>query len=143
MCGPCAAHVLSMRCPCADIGKNTNKKKYKAQHECSVQHHADLGKSHKSDMKAFAATLLQLIAATVATPVANNGYCRPSQKTYVAQYDDLPFVEPGANPLPSPYNGLTYTTFQVDQYDGFIPPTSGNQITMAFGGSGNISVPAS
>ncbi|OAL46983.1 hypothetical protein IQ07DRAFT_590461 [Pyrenochaeta sp. DS3sAY3a] len=47
------------------------------------------------------------------------------------------------NPIPPHYYGLSYTTFQVDQYDGFIPPTSGNQWTMAFGGSGNISIPDS
>lgn len=88
-------------------------------------------------------TIVPLLVAAFAAPVADNYGCRPSRKTYVAQYDDLPFVEPGPNPIPSPYNGLSYTTFQVDQYDGFIPPTSGNQWTMAFGGSGNMSVPNS
>ncbi|KAF2731698.1 hypothetical protein EJ04DRAFT_498160 [Polyplosphaeria fusca] len=85
-------------------------------------------------------TLLPLLSVAFASPLDERDYCRPSRKTYVAKYDDLPFVEPGPNPIPNPYNGLTYTTFQVDQYDGFIPPTSGNQWTMAFGGSGNISV---
>ncbi|KAF2702845.1 hypothetical protein K504DRAFT_444935 [Pleomassaria siparia CBS 279.74] len=91
------------------------------------------------------AVLHSIFATTaLAGPVANTPpyHHHPSQKTYVAQYDDLPFVEPGPNPLPSPYNGLVYNLFQVDQYDGFIPTTSGNQWTMAFGGSGNFSVPA-
>ena len=82
--------------------------------------------------------LLGIIIPIFATPTSD--YCKESHK-YIARYDDLPFVEPGPNPIPSGYNGLSYTTFQVDQYDGFIPPTSGNQWTMAFGGSGNISVP--
>ncbi|KAF2176522.1 hypothetical protein K469DRAFT_678531 [Zopfia rhizophila CBS 207.26] len=89
------------------------------------------------------APLIPLLAIAIAAPVADDEKCRPTQTTYTTKYDNLPFVEPGPNPIPSPYNGLNYKTFQVDQYDGFIPPTSGNQWTMAFGGSGNISVPDS
>ncbi|KAF2865817.1 hypothetical protein BDV95DRAFT_506506 [Massariosphaeria phaeospora] len=87
-------------------------------------------------------SILPIITLALAAPSANDN-CRPSRTTYVAQYDDLPFVEPGPNPIPPHYNGLSYTAFQVDQYDGFILPTSGNQWTMAFGGSGNFSGPAS
>jgi hypothetical protein len=94
-------------------------------------------------MKSSILALFPIIAVTLSNPVVNPTYCRPSQKTYTAQYDDLPFNEGNPNPIPNPYNGLVYTLFQVDQYDGFIPPTSGNQWTMAYGGSGNMSVPAS
>ncbi|KAF2490841.1 hypothetical protein BU16DRAFT_469932, partial [Lophium mytilinum] len=59
------------------------------------------------------------------------------------QYDDLPWIEGSYNPIPPHYYGLSYTTFQVDHYDGFIPATSGNQSAMAFGGSGNITIPDS
>ncbi|KAF2246160.1 hypothetical protein BU26DRAFT_521633 [Trematosphaeria pertusa] len=88
------------------------------------------------------ATLLPLLALAVAAPTAN-GPCRARKQTYVAKYDGLPFQEPGPNPIPPHYYGLGYTTFQIDQHDHFIPPTSGNQWAMAFGGSGNISVPDS
>jgi hypothetical protein len=88
-------------------------------------------------------SLSSFIAASWAAPTVDSVIrsCYPTQSTKVARYDDLPFVEPGPNPIPSPYLGLSYTLFQVDQYDGFIPPTSGNQWTMAFGGSGNFSIP--
>ncbi|KAF2269521.1 hypothetical protein CC78DRAFT_564775 [Lojkania enalia] len=89
-------------------------------------------------MKA-AIALLSLVAIAQASALTKN-YCRSTRKTYTAQYDDLPFIETGSNPLPNPYRYLTYTAFQIEQYDGFIPPTSGNQWTMAFGGSGNISL---
>lgn len=63
-------------------------------------------------------------------------------KTYEAKYDELHWEEPyeTGNPIKSNYKGLDYATFQVDQWDGFINPSSGNQYAMAFGGSGNISV---
>lgn len=94
-------------------------------------------------MRSTLAILVTLVSATFATPIADDGYGgRPSQKTFVAKYDDLPFVEPGANPIPAGYNGLDYNNFQVDQYDGWIPPTSGDKVAMSFGGSGNFSVPA-
>jgi hypothetical protein len=87
---------------------------------------------------------ISLLAVAHGTPVAEDRYgCTPGRKSYIAQYDDLPFLEPDPSPIPTPYNGLNYTLFQVDQYDGFIPPTSGNQWTMAYGGSGNISIPDS
>lgn len=95
-------------------------------------------------MKLSLATLLNLSILSVAHPSAEaTAQCTPSRTTYTAQYDDLPFTEPGPNPVPPHYYGLSYTTFQVDQYDFFIPPTSGNQWAMAFGGSGNISIPDS
>jgi hypothetical protein len=58
------------------------------------------------------------------------------------QYDELHWEEPidGPNPIPTSYKGLDYDTFQVDQYDGFIIPASGNQYAMSFEGHGNISV---
>jgi hypothetical protein len=88
----------------------------------------------------FCSTALITLAASTAD--ANNYYC-PNRELKVAKYDDLPFVEPGPNPIPARYFGLSYATFRVDQYDGWIPPTSGNQTAMAFGGSGNISIPNS
>ncbi|KAK4221631.1 hypothetical protein QBC38DRAFT_403000 [Podospora fimiseda] len=69
-----------------------------------------------------------------------NALAKPHPKEYVANYDDLPWDELTPNPLPSGYKSLTYNIFQVDQYDGFISPSSGTQYAMAFGGSGNISV---
>lgn len=88
--------------------------------------------------------LLSLASLALAIPAAHpDPYCTPSRETKTSKYDDLPFVEGSMNPIPPHYYGLSYTTFQVDQYDGFIPPTSGNQWTMAFGGSGNISIPDS
>jgi hypothetical protein len=84
-----------------------------------------------------------IFSVAFAIPSTDPNYCRPSSKTYIAQYDDLKFNDGDPSPIPSPYNGLVYTLFQVDQYDGFIPPTSGNQWTMAYGGSGNISVQSS
>jgi hypothetical protein len=83
------------------------------------------------------AILLSLFAQVIAVTQG----CKPTETSFVARYDDLPLQEPGYNPIPPHYYGLSYTTFQVDQYDGFIPPTSGSQWTMAFGGSGNISIP--
>jgi hypothetical protein len=80
----------------------------------------------------FRPTALIALAASAAD--ANNYYC-PNRELKIAKYDDLPFVDPAR------YFSLSYTTFQVDQYDGWIPPTSGNQMAMAFGGSGNISIP--
>ena len=71
-------------------------------------------------MRPTFATFVALVSTAFATPIADDNYGRPSQKTYVAKYDD----------------------FQVDQYDGWIPPTSGDKVAMSFGGSGNFSVPA-
>ncbi|KAF1998122.1 hypothetical protein P154DRAFT_564893 [Amniculicola lignicola CBS 123094] len=85
--------------------------------------------------------LSTLLASALGTPVPQDGYCRPSRSTKIAKYDDLTWIEGNYNPIPPHYYGLSYTTFQVDSYDGFIPPTSWNQTAMAFGGSGNISVP--
>ncbi|KAF1918802.1 hypothetical protein BDU57DRAFT_120891 [Ampelomyces quisqualis] len=70
------------------------------------------------------------------------GYC-PVYEYNVARYDNLPFWEGAYNPVPPFYYGLSYSTFQVDRDDGFIRAISGNQATMAFGGSGNISIPDS
>ena len=94
-------------------------------------------------MLSFNISLLPLLTVALAAPTTHNDHCYPTSDTKVAQYDDLPVVEGGPNPIPSPYNGLNYKTFQVDRNDGLFPPTSGNQWTMAFGGSGNISVPNS
>jgi hypothetical protein len=81
-------------------------------------------------MKSLILALLPLVSLTAAAPP-----CWPTHESYTATYDDL---EDGAVPLL--YEGLTYTTFQVDQYDGFIKPTSGDKWAIAYGGSGNISV---
>lgn len=94
-------------------------------------------------MKSTILALFPIITVAFSNPNTNPNHCRSSQKIYTAQYDDLTFNDGDASPIPTPYNGLVYTLFQVDQYDGFIPPTSGDQWTMAYGGSGNISVPAS
>ncbi|KAK4159281.1 hypothetical protein QBC43DRAFT_327574 [Cladorrhinum sp. PSN259] len=77
------------------------------------------------------------LLALLAVPSA---LANPHDKLYVANYDDLPWDELNPNPLPAGYKGLTYNIFLVDQYDGFIQPTSGSQYAMAFGGSGNITV---
>jgi hypothetical protein len=79
----------------------------------------------------------------VCTTDADAKNCCPIREFKTARYDDLPFVEGSSNPIPPHYYGLSYTTFQVDQYDGFLPATSGNQTIIAFGGSGNISIPDS
>ncbi|KAF2646700.1 hypothetical protein P280DRAFT_416215 [Massarina eburnea CBS 473.64] len=93
-------------------------------------------------MLASFATILPLISLSIAAlTVADT--CKPTKETKIAKYDDLPFTEGNFNPIPPHYYGLSYFTFQVDQYDFWIPPTSGNQWTMAFGGSGNISIPDS
>jgi hypothetical protein len=84
-------------------------------------------------------SLVFSFGVALSEPTTNT--CRPTINTKIAQYDDLPFNEPGPSPIPLHYFGLDYALFQVDQYDGFIPPTSGNQWTMAYGGSGNISIP--
>jgi hypothetical protein len=95
-----------------------------------------------STMKRTLIIILSLVAATLAIPVANDGNgCRPIRQTYTAKYDDLPFVEPGPNPIPPHYYGLSYLTFQTDQDDGWLPPTSLPNRAMAFGGAGNITVP--
>ena len=88
-------------------------------------------------------TFLFVVTTALATTIPATSSCYPTRETRTARYDDLTFIEPGPNPIPPHYYGLSYFTFQVDQYDGFIPPTSGNQWTMAFGGSGNISIPSS
>jgi hypothetical protein len=69
--------------------------------------------------------------------------CHPIREPKMAKYDDLPFDDGGFNPIPPHYYGFSYFGFQVDQYDGFIPPTSRNQTAVAFGGSGNFSIPDS
>ncbi|KAH7135147.1 hypothetical protein B0J11DRAFT_564554 [Dendryphion nanum] len=95
-------------------------------------------------MRLIIAALFSLVSNILAAPFPDENYGEIlKRKTYTAKYDDLAFIEPGPNPIPAGYNGLEYTTFQVDQYDGFIPPTSGDKVAMAFGGSGNFSVPAS
>lgn len=95
----------------------------------------------------FFSSLALLVVASVvlAAPTADSDStkCHPDKAYKVARYDDLPFNEPGPTPIPPHYYGLSYITFQVDQYDGWIPPTSGNQTAIAFGGSGNITVPDS
>jgi hypothetical protein len=78
--------------------------------------------------------------AAPTTRSSGKGTC-PARELKTARYDDLPFVDGGFNPIPPHYYGLSYTTFQVDQYDGWFPATSGIQTTIAFGGSGNISIP--
>jgi hypothetical protein len=85
-------------------------------------------------------SFLSLLPAALSAPTTES--CRPCVDRKIARYDDLPFSEPGPSSIPTHYFGLNYTLFQVDQYDGFIPPTSGNQWTMAYGGSGNISIPS-
>ncbi|KAF2023054.1 hypothetical protein EK21DRAFT_81695, partial [Setomelanomma holmii] len=87
--------------------------------------------------------LIALATFGCAAPNVNSDghHCYLTRETKVAKYDDLPFIEPGPNPILPHYFGLNYTTFQVDQYDGFIPPTSGNQTAMACGYSGNITIP--
>jgi hypothetical protein len=87
------------------------------------------------------AALLPLACLAIAAPATDG--CKPIKEDKIARFDDLPFNEGSFNQIPPHYYGLSYTTFQVDQYDGFIPPTSGNQWAMAFGGSGNISIPDS
>jgi hypothetical protein len=84
---------------------------------------------------------MPFLGAAIASPMPED--CKTVHTPYVAKYDDLPFNEGSMNPIPPHYYGLSYITFQVDQYDGFIPPTSGNQWAMAFGGSGNITIPDS
>jgi hypothetical protein len=59
------------------------------------------------------------------------------------QFDDLTFNDGGFSPIPPHYYGLSYFTFQVDQFDGFIQAASGNQWAMSYGGSGTISIPDS
>jgi hypothetical protein len=58
------------------------------------------------------------------------------------QYDELHWEEPfkTGNPIPRGYKDLDYGSFQVDRYDGFIIPDSGQQYAMSFEGRGNISV---
>jgi hypothetical protein len=87
------------------------------------------------------AALLPLAHLTIAAPSSST--CKPTKESKIAQFDDLTFNDGSASPIPPHYYGLSYFTFQVDQYDGFIPPTSGNQWVMAYGGSGNISIPDS
>ncbi|KAK0619138.1 hypothetical protein B0T14DRAFT_518616 [Immersiella caudata] len=59
---------------------------------------------------------------------------------HLAKYDELLWKEPidGPNLIPLNYKGLDYSIFQVDRYDGFIMPASGNQYAMSFEGRGNI-----
>jgi len=92
-----------------------------------------------SKMQSIIAAVILIVSLALASPAVEPDGCTPSTKYYVAKYDDLPYVEPGPNPIPSPYNGLTYNIFQVTEPHLFIFPTSGNQYAMAFGGSGNIS----
>jgi hypothetical protein len=63
-------------------------------------------------------------------------------KNYEAKYDELHWEEPfeTGNPIPPGYKDLDYSIFQVDRYDGFIIPDSGQQYAMSFEGRGNISV---
>lgn len=77
------------------------------------------------------------------TTDAGSNDCYPTKELKTAKYDDLRFDDGGFNPIPPHYYGLSYTAFQVDQYDGWFPPTSGNQTAVAYGGSGNFSVPNS
>lgn len=93
-------------------------------------------------MKCALIASVPLVAFALAAPATNSGYeCKPTHQTYTANYDDLPFVEPGPNPIPPHYYGLSYISFQTDQDDGWLPPTSLANRAMAFGGNGNITVP--
>jgi hypothetical protein len=87
------------------------------------------------------AALLALACLGIAG--STNTDCKPIKEAKIAQFDNLEFSDGSMNSIPPHYYGLSYFTFQVDQYDGFIPPTSGNQWAMAFGGRGNISIPDS
>ncbi|KAF2417674.1 hypothetical protein EJ08DRAFT_654459 [Tothia fuscella] len=90
--------------------------------------------------------LLTIIIACIGVNAAlstDGGYCKPTLTDYVVKYDDLPWVEGSFNPISPHYYGLSYITFQVDQFDGFIQPASAKQYAMTFGGSGNITIPDS
>jgi hypothetical protein len=93
----------------------------------------------------YAITILSIVSLTLAAPTADvsSHDCYPTRELNVAKYDDLSFNDGGFSPIPPHYYGLSYTAFQVDQYDGWFPPTSGNQTAIAYGGSGNISIPDS
>ncbi|KAH4016781.1 hypothetical protein HBH70_233370 [Parastagonospora nodorum] len=92
-----------------------------------------------------ALALLFLVSSGLSAPTsdASTNDCHPTKELKTAKYDDLRFDDGGFNPIPPHYYGLSYTAFQVDQYDGWFPPTSGNQTAVAYGGSGNFSVPDS
>lgn len=122
-------------------GSRTKAYKTCKSHPLTALSKNSTGLSIAAKMKHIITALFPFIPLALTAPLADDLVCKPIRTTYTARYDDLPYVEPGPNPIPPHYYGLSYFTFQVDQYDHWIPPTSGNQWTMAFGGSGNISIP--
>ncbi|KAF1943935.1 hypothetical protein EJ02DRAFT_432881 [Clathrospora elynae] len=91
-------------------------------------------------MYAFIPILAFLTNAFAATSVSNADHCCPTREPKCAEYEDLTFNDGAASPIPSPYNGLDYQTFQVDQYDGFISPASGKQWAISYEAQGLIGI---
>jgi len=88
-------------------------------------------------------TFATLLLACLAVAAPEETACNATKEAKVARFDDLSVIDGSMNQIPPHYYGLSYFTFQADQFDGFIPPTSGDKWAMAFGGSGNISIPDS
>ena len=75
---------------------------------------------------------LALLTSVVSSQPTNPPKCTIKREHQVAGYEDLPFIEGNANPIPSPYLGLAYKAFQVDEDDGFLK-YRGNHSAMLFG----------
>lgn len=93
-------------------------------------------------MRAWLSAFTFLFAAVAVADITTDS-CKIIRELKTASFDDLNFYEGDASPIPPHYLGLSYFNFQVDQFDGFIPATSGNQTIIAYGGTGDIMVPDS
>lgn len=79
----------------------------------------------KTVTKTVTATSTTTSVLTVTAPA-----CPP--ELVAADYEDLKFTEAEPNAPPTPYKGLIYENFYVDEYDGFIPPASGKNTLISY-----------
>ncbi len=82
--------------------------------------------------------LLSILAVAFAFPAPKHD-CPKQFRNHVTRFDNLTFTQGSANPI-GMNEGLNYTNFQVGEGET-IKPVSGQKWAIAYGGSGNISIP--
>ena len=83
--------------------------------------------------------ILSLLTVAWAIPTPKHD-CNKHFRNHVARFDNLTFTQGSTNNI-GMNEGLNYTTFQVGQGET-IKPVSGKNWAIAYGGSGNISIPS-
>lgn len=81
-------------------------------------------------------TVTPTITPTSTTPTQTTTYsaCAPTLQLFTATFDDIPYNTASPEPAypPTPYNGLTYSNWFLDEYTGFIKPSSGNTTIISY-----------